>query len=243
MLCSIKLPAAVAGQNGPGAGLLKSPAYRSTYKTSFHAGAAGTSLGPILRLTQERAAPLSMKAWISYSWGDIELPRGYGQHLLVSINKAELTVKDDWSLIWTCVSPFVFKVRGKNDLMKMNVYRQLSEHQKRLFIFTIYYNHARQSVDDFIYYSKLLLENDYWHELTGAMGFFKNSKMVDLLNRIEIEMGKSQLAIDTDLPANKVVAASIENLFKYFLPVSDETLKLIGNDIRQNPTAYFNIEE
>ena len=163
--------------------------------------------------------------------------------MLVSLNKAELTVKDDWSLIWTCVSPFVFRVRGKNDLMKMNVYRQLSEHQKRLFIFTIYYNHARQSVDDFIYYGKLLLENDYWHELTEAMVFFKNGKMVDLLNRIEAELKKSELATEAGLPADEVVAASIRNLFKAFLPVSDETLKLIGDDIRQNPTAYFNIDE
>ena len=163
--------------------------------------------------------------------------------LLVSLRRVELTAKDDWSLIWTSISPFVFKVRGKNDLMKMNVYRQLSEHQKRLFIFTIYYNHARQSVDDFIYYSKLLLENNYWHELTEAMAFFKNGKMVDLLNRIEIEMKKSQLATDADLPADEVVLASIKNLFKSFLPVSDETLKLIGDDIRQHPTAYFSIEE
>jgi hypothetical protein len=166
-----------------------------------------------------------------------------GNILLVVLNKAELIAKDDWSLIWTCVSPFVFKVRGKNDLMKMNVYRQLTEHQKRLFIFTIYYNHARQSVDDFIYYSKLLLENNYWHELTQAMAFFKNNKMVDLLNRIEIEMKNSQLAINADLPADEVVAASIKNLFKSLLPVSDETLKLIGDDIRQNPKAYFNIED
>jgi hypothetical protein len=163
--------------------------------------------------------------------------------VLVSLNRAELTAKDDWSLIWTCVSPFVFKVRGKNDLMKMNVYRQLSEHQKRLFIFTIYYNHARQSVDDFIYYSKLLLENNYWKELMEAMAFFKNGKMVDLLSRIETEMKRSQLAIDAELPAGAVVAASIRNFFKSFLPVSDETLKLIGDDIRQNPTAYFSIED
>jgi hypothetical protein len=163
--------------------------------------------------------------------------------LLVSLNRAELTTKDDWSLIWTCVSPFVSKVRGKNDLMKMNVYRQLSEHQKRLFIFTIYYNHARQSVDDFIYYGKLLLENNYWHELTEAMGFFRNSRMVDLLNRIETEMKKSQLAATTDFPADEVMAASIKDLFKSFLPVSDETLKLIGDDIRRNPTAYFNIQD
>jgi hypothetical protein len=162
--------------------------------------------------------------------------------LLVSLNKAELTVKDDWSLIWTCVSPFVFRVRGKNDLMKMDVYRQLSEHQKRLFIFTIYYNHARQSVDDFIYYGKLLLENNYWHELTEAMVFFKNGTMVDLLNRIEAELKKSQSATDAGLPAGAVVAASIRDLFKAFLPASDETLKLIGDDIRQNPTAYFNID-
>ena len=163
--------------------------------------------------------------------------------MLVSLNRAELTAKDDWSLIWTCVSPFVFKVRGKNDLMKMNVYGQLSDHQKRLFIFTIYYNHARQSVGDFIYYGKLLLENNYWHELTEAMAYFKNTKMVDLLNRIEIEMKKSQLATDEDIPADEAVAASIRTLFKSFLPVSDETLKLIGDDIRQNPTAYFTIED
>jgi hypothetical protein len=127
--------------------------------------------------------------------------------------------------------------------MKMTVYRQLTEHQKRLFIFTIYYNHARQSVDDFIYYGKLLLENNYWQELTQAMAFFQNGKMVDLLNKIEIEMRRSQLTTSSDLPADEVVAASIRSLFKSFLPISDETLKLIGNDIRQNPDAYFSVED
>jgi hypothetical protein len=76
-----------------------------------------------------------------------------------------------------------------------------------------------------------------------AMAFFKNGKMVELLSRIETEMKNSQLAIDADLPAEEVVAASIRNLFKSFLPASDETLKLIGDDIRQNPTAYFNVED
>jgi hypothetical protein len=197
----------------------------------------------VFRLIQDRTTPLSIIVYIEYNRGGIEQQEAIDNTLLVSLNKAELTAKDDWSLIWTCVSPFVFKVRGKNDLMKMNVYRQLSEHQKRLFIFTIYYNHARQSVDDFIYYSKLLLENNYWHELTEAMAFFRNSTMVDLLNNIEIEMKKSQLVTNADSPADKVVAASIKNLFKSFLPVSDETLKLIGDDIRQNPTAYFSIQD
>ena len=185
-----------------------------------------------------------MKGYIKYNWLVLKSPkRVWTNTLLVSLNRTELSAKDDWSLIWTCVSPFVFKVRGKNDLMKMNVYRQLSEHQKRLFIFTIYYNHARQSVGDFVYYSKLLLENNYWHELTRAMAFFRNAQMVDLLNRIEIEIKKLQLATDADFPADEVVTASIKILFKSFLPVSDETLRLIGDDIRQNPTAYFTIED
>jgi hypothetical protein len=166
-----------------------------------------------------------------------------GKQLLVTLNRAELISKDDWSLIWTCVSPFVFKVRGKNDLMKMNVYRQLSEHQRRLFIFTIYYNHARQSVDDFIYYGKLLLENNYWRELTEAMAFFKDSKMEDLLDRIEIEMKKSTISATADLPRDKVVPDSIKDLFKSFLPISDDTLKLIGDDIRKNASEYFNLED
>jgi hypothetical protein len=75
------------------------------------------------------------------------------------------------------------------------------------------------------------------------MSFFKNSKMVDLLNRIEIEMKKSVIAATTDLPPDEVMVASIKNLFKSFLPVSDETLRLIGDDIRKNPTAYFNLVE
>jgi hypothetical protein len=134
-------------------------------------------------------------------------------------------------------------VRGKNDLMKIDVYRQLTDHQKRLFIFTVYYNHARQSVDDFIYYSKSLIEMKYWQELKAAIAFFKNSKMVDLLNQIEIEMNKSSVDATADLPVDQVVLASIRNLFKTFLPISNETLKLIGDDIRMNPTAYFNLEE
>ena len=136
--------------------------------------------------------------------------------LLVTLNRTELVSKDDWSLIWTCVSPFVFKVRGKNDLMKMNVYQQLSDHQKRLFIFTIYYNHARQSVDDFIYYGKLLLENNYWRELKRLWNSSR-TKMVDLLNQIEIEMKKSVIAATAELPKDEVVASSIKNLFKILL--------------------------
>jgi len=161
--------------------------------------------------------------------------------LLVTLNRTELISKDDWSLIWTCVSPFVFKVRGKDDLMKMNVYHQLSDHQKRLFIFTVYYNHARQSVDDFIYYGKLLLENNYWRDLKTAMEFFHDHEMVALLNQIEIEMKKSVIAATAELPKDEVAASTIKNLFRTFLPISDKTLKLIGDDIRRNPTEYFNL--
>ena len=186
---------------------------------------------------------LSINSCIEYNRVAFILPGGMENTLLISLNRAELTAKDDWALIWTCVSPFVLKVRGKNDLMKMDVYRQPSAHQKRLFIFTVYYNHARQSVNDFIYYGTLLLENNYWHELTEAMAFFKDGTLVDLLNRIEVEMRKSQLATGTVPPADGVAAASIRSLFKSFLPVTDETLKLIGSDIRKNPTAYFNVED
>jgi len=163
------------------------------------------------------------------------------EKMLVTLNKMELISKDDWSLIWTCVSPFVLKVRGKNDLINMQVYRELSKHQQRLFIFTVYYNHARQSVDDFIYYGKLLIENNYWPELIEAMDFFKDGKMLDLLVRIETEMKKSTISVTADLSRAEIVPNSIKDLFKDFLPISDDTLKLIGNEIRQNAPDYFNL--
>jgi hypothetical protein len=162
--------------------------------------------------------------------------------LLTTLNRVELVSKDDWSLIWTCVSPFIFRMRGKRDLMKMDVYKELSDHQRRLFIFTVYYNHARQSVDDFIYYSKLLLENNYWRDLKAAMHFFNDQGMIALLDQIEMEMTKSINAAATELPTNDSWGTSVNALFKIFLPVSDKTLKLIGDDIRSNPIEYFNLK-
>ena len=125
---------------------------------------------------------------------------------LVTVRTAELTSKDDWSLIWTCVSPFVLKVRGKDSLTKMSMYRHLTEHQQRLFIFTVYYNHARQSIDDFIFYSKLMLENNQWDELTKAMGFFGDANMASLLDRIARGMKEPTIAAGLDVPLHGAVA-------------------------------------
>jgi hypothetical protein len=39
--------------------------------------------------------------------------------MLATLDRSELASKDDWSLIWACVSSFISEVRGKSESLKM----------------------------------------------------------------------------------------------------------------------------
>jgi hypothetical protein len=76
-------------------------------------------------------------------------------------------------------------VKGKSINVKSDVYRQLNDGQKALFMFYAYHNHTL-GVEEFYWFTNYYIyELRAWEAIKSVIRFFDDQKMHDLLERIE----------------------------------------------------------
>jgi hypothetical protein len=161
--------------------------------------------------------------------------------MLAALDRSELRSKDDWSLIWTCVSSFILEVRGKSELVKMDLYGRLSTHQRRVFIFVVYYSHARESASSLLYYSREFIHAGYWRELEKAIRFFDDAQLLELMAAIENACKAAPIMEWPQEDLDRALADKIRRLFGPFVERSAETVRTIGGHLRANPSRYFDL--
>jgi hypothetical protein len=70
---------------------------------------------------------------------------------------------DDERVIWNCVEPAISKVRGKSVAEKLQVFRQLSDGQRVLFMFQVLHGHMEHGINGFYdHISYLADQMDIW---------------------------------------------------------------------------------
>jgi hypothetical protein len=72
---------------------------------------------------------------------------------LVKIRRQEFDSLEDAALGRACFEPIIPKIRGKDNVVKAQVYKQLTTGQQALFMFNAYYNHASNSLAEFYWWT------------------------------------------------------------------------------------------
>lgn len=107
--------------------------------------------------------------------------------MVVTVNRKDFEALNDVSLIWTCIEPAMQQARGKNFVVKSEVYSHLTTGQRALFMVQMLCGHISGGVEEFYsHLSYLLSNNGVWSQLKKGMQYFGDSDMVQILEKMDM---------------------------------------------------------
>ena len=147
------------------------------------------------------------------------------------MEQQEFNILDDERLIWICVEPIIRKVRGKDPEIKSQVFMQLNNGQRALFVFQVLYGHAGNGILQFFAHIAYLADRlDIWAALKSGMNYFNDIEMLCLIEKMEAAYYSV-----TKQSENMISLSELEKSYKEGIP---RTLKRVGSFIRNNPAEF-----
>lgn len=141
----------------------------------------------------------------------------------------EIKSLSDTELIWHCIEPIINQTRAKDIRTKMDVYKNLTEAYRSLFMFQVLYGHAYNGMKEFFAHISYLADAmDIWSAFKSAFNYFGDEKMSCIINSI-----KEAYYIykqDTDF--------SLDELDVLYKEQIDKSVKLIADYIRNNLSLF-----
>ncbi|AKG34464.1 hypothetical protein [Paenibacillus durus] len=171
---------------------------------------------------------------------------------LAVMSKREFESLEDERLGRACMEPTFSQIRAKDMAVKARVISGLSEGQRALCMFRVFYDHAKNSEMEYYGWISQLLQNpDMWFGVTNGLSFFGDMEMSRLLEETKevLETRNRRLGLEwkdaviTDLDHDKELNAEVERLYRRFQLVSKESLKTIAAHIRANADEFVRFEE
>ncbi|WP_458120851.1 hypothetical protein [Paenibacillus sp. Z6-24] len=158
----------------------------------------------------------------------------------VKLNQTDL---ESESLSWICIEPMLLAVRGKDFLAKSEMYNQLSEGQKGLYLFYSFHNHT-QTLEEFYWFSAYHInELKSWNGIKRGLKYFNAVDLSKRLEDIEIlmmEQGKEGKEISpTDLENDPKLKDRVRALHKKYKNNSKTTIQIMNGWIKANKTEFI----
>lgn len=100
-------------------------------------------------------------------------------------NGDEIDFVDEKEISWHCIKPIILRIRGKSIEIKNEEFKKLNEGQKAIFSFYVYYDHAKNDIDSFVYWSRLYIKNRFFVEIKNGARYFCDSDYSNVLIEIE----------------------------------------------------------
>lgn len=136
----------------------------------------------------------------------------------------------DTDLIRHCVEPIINQTRAKDIRTKMNVYKNLPDAKRALFMFQVLYGHANNGMKEFFaQISYLANAMDIWPAFKSAFNYFGDEKMSCIIDNIQDAYYKSKQ--DTDF--------SFDELDILYKEQIDKSVKLLADYIRNNLSLFM----
>ena len=165
--------------------------------------------------------------------------------------KARLRPEDIHSkqLSWLCIEPMIVSVRGKDMKAKTELYGQLNEGQKALFLFYSYHNHTRSLAEFYWFSAYNITQIKSWTGIKKGMRFFHLDEMVNVLDQIEClitdynRVDEAWLEVlPTDLEKDPILLQRTEALYATYQTVAEEAITHMNEMILQNQEMYLEID-
>jgi hypothetical protein len=147
----------------------------------------------------------------------------------IRISREEFNTVDDKKLARICIQPVIEIIKGKNPLIKSQIYIHLPTGQKSLLLFWILYGHSRHGIIQFFNEVDYLLKNEIlWSEFKDRSDCFGNETLPVLINEIE---GLYIIYAQNSNSTQPEILQSVMNLDKKYQKIIKESFKYIGKFI------------
>lgn len=131
------------------------------------------------------------------------------------------------ALIWACIHPLIHEIRGKDPIIKTEVYSSLTKGQRALLMFQILYGHTSDSTAEFFGMQDMLSIKGIWGELQNSMRYFGDNQMLSLLQEME-----------EAYHSGKTGSNMINSIDRKLHEIMPESIKVVCSYIRNNPGEF-----
>jgi hypothetical protein len=160
------------------------------------------------------------------------------------------------SLSQKCFEPLIkiYKIRMSEEInigVKERFYEELTEGQRALFMFNVYFNHISKSLIEFYWWSAYFMaQTKSWAAIKACFMYFNDEPFLSLLENIEQELKRHNHPITLEnfsitrdeLNQNIELHASFESLYVKFENIYPVTIEKINNYIEKNLQEFIQIE-
>ncbi|WP_410769414.1 hypothetical protein [Fontibacillus sp. BL9] len=158
----------------------------------------------------------------------------------VKIGREDL---QSFELSWLCVRPMLHAVRGKDLSVKSEMYNQLNEGQKGLFLFYSFHNHVDKLTAFYWFSAYHINELQSWNGIKSGVLYFGDGKMADLLDEIMqfIEnCNKTERPITPgDLEHDQETFDKVNRLYDSYIEYSKHTIMRMNEWINANKPDFI----
>ncbi|MGE5398016.1 MAG: hypothetical protein ACM3MK_10835 [Chitinophagales bacterium] len=173
--------------------------------------------------------------------------------MLVTVKRKDFETLDDASLIWICLEHIIQQVRGKNFIVKSEVYSHLSSGQRALLMVQVLYGHTSTGVEEFYSHLSYLLSNQaVWSQLKKGMQYFGDYNMLQVLEKMEVvykslkteefkESAEQHNVLIAGMDKNDELYATISLLNKSLSDILPSTITLVATYIHNNADEFVQL--
>lgn len=161
----------------------------------------------------------------------------------VKLDARDLNSSD---LSWLCIQPMLLAVRGKDLQTKLEMYNQLTDAQKGLYLFYSFHNHAK-TVEEFYWFADYNIhELRSWKGIKTGVLYFHDVELASLLDDIERFLEQrtqsNKPVSPSDLEMDKQLLADVKTLHDKYVLYSELTITRMNEWIRTRLSEFVENE-
>ncbi len=149
-------------------------------------------------------------------------------------------------LSWLSVKPMLLSVRGKDVHAKAEVYRQLSEGQRALYLFYSYHNHTGSLAEFYWFSAYYMIEYKAWDEMKNAVRYFEDPEFVRTLGlvysaierKLKVE-GNWTMAKPQDIEMDLEFQAAMQTVYDRYRKLTPQLIKRMNDWVFARREEYF----
>src|SRR5579884_942254 len=167
--------------------------------------------------------------------------------MLVTMRRQTFDSLDDAALANACIDPTIQWLHEKVSRVNTNFLMELTPGQQALFLFRAFLDRAGSTASDqYFWVSHILTEEKMWRGTQGALRYFGDEAMLQLLQEIAgvVEARQQQSDIQPwELEADPAFFALMSRLNEQFHELVPATFERMGKYIRSQPDEFVVLED
>ena len=149
-------------------------------------------------------------------------------------------------LSWLSVKPMLLSVRGQDMVAKTEIYRQLSEGQRALYLFYAYHNHTGTLAEFYWFSAYYMIEFKVWDELKNAIRYFDDQELVETLELVQSAIGRKlnnegewTMANPQDIDKDHSLQTAMQAIYDRYRKLTPRLIKRMNERVLARHEEYF----